>query len=169
MRELTLLPNVPLDVDAQYCDIVRRRDDYFLRLKGRGEREFEVLWLDFGAATAALKEAGVLEAIPRVPDAMSEDQWKPVPLRHRALRITRRMEGDLDVLEVRKLERSPAGHEDPVYVRAVDFILDQVVPRFARRGIPVGDLATAHMVNAVYNNVRRRDAAPRGGGNGRSS
>lgn len=162
MRELSLRLHVPLDVDAQYCDIVRRGEDYFLRLKGRGEREYEILYLDFAPAVAALQASGLIERPPVIPDAMGADHWKPVALAHRALRVTL---GDHGALTIEpRAGGGIAAADDPLYIGAVDFILAQVVPRFRQHAIPVGDLATAAMVNAVYNKRTRPGAASRGGG-----
>jgi hypothetical protein len=158
MRELALRPGVPLDIDAQYCDIIRRGDDYYIRLKGRGEREYEVLYLSFAPAVAALLAAGLVDRPPAVPDAMGADHWKPVMLRHRALRVTLASDGQLGI--VRRPVAGSEAAEHAMYLGAVDFVLRTIVPRFRANDIPVGDVATAAMVNAVYNKRLR------GGGHG---
>lgn len=171
MATFVLRPNTPLDLVVQYCDVVPADDGGLaLRIKGRVGEESGRLTLEYLAAIEALKLAGLLVAEPRIPESFGGQDFQPVQLRARALRITLQqsapkdqgdgaVEGEVaEVLTIVERDVRPVS-DAMMYLQATDFVIEKVLPRWRRAGVPIGDEGAAAMVHTLFIQRARRQSA----------
>lgn len=167
MLQHALEPNVPLEMEVGYCDVVfdGEQQEQFLRLKGRVQGEYGVLRLDYIAGIDALRAGEVIPGEPKAPDGFgSSIDFYPIKLLAHHLRITRQVSAGVDVLAEGSVASEPTEFltiaqrmvrpkaQRDIYLECTVFVLETVLPLYRAAGIPVGDVAVGAMVHTNFIN-----------------
>lgn len=164
MIEFALEPNTPLDIDVAFVDVTMTEDgEQQLRIKGKVGGESGRLFLE---ALRALRDGELLVKDPVIPESFVPGGFVPVQLRSRYLRITRQVgavqgdgagEAGPEMLSIAQRDVKPVS-DATTYLQSTDFIIEKVLPRWQRAGVPIGDQGAAAMVHTVFIQRCRRRA-----------